>query len=127
MKPGKFQMVKAALRDDGRRSEGVDANGLRRPVPQADPASPSLGLRAVPERTTAAELLAEIQRLYLEHRATADRATQRRLETAIRACSDRFRAFRGWTIVSTAPPAKTGRPPAANGPRYFRTAQSPLG
>jgi hypothetical protein len=122
MRPEQYRMVKAELRtnttdtrDTARTSSASSLGTVLGPGDGDD----GPRLRAVP--VTADALLAEVQRLYLEHRATADRATQRRLETAIRACSDRFRAFRGWTIVSTAAPAKTGRPPAER-PRYFRKA-----
>ena len=95
-----------------RRTEKFDATGHVRPGQQAGPASTLPVIRTLPESTTAAELLQEIERLYKALHALPSRDqpntshTSRRsaayaaLEAQIRAYSDRYRAFEGWTVVS---------------------------
>lgn len=91
MHPGKFQMVKAALRDDGRNS--FRATGQVRPVPQADPASALHLVRTFPEGTTADVLRAEILRLYrlLDPPSSASPAIERQI---------RALAVRHWDLTA---------------------------
>jgi len=97
-------MAKADLRDDGR--QACPATG---PLPyfvHRGPASPIPVVRTLPDGTTAAALLREIERLYPQR---ADPA----ITVQIAALSRRYIALDGWTSVS--PPIPHGRAPGVTG------------
>jgi hypothetical protein len=115
-------MIKAEYR----RTNAFDAPGHSTPVVEGDRASTVEVLRTLPEGSTGAELLREIERLFeaLQALPAGRRADRAVLETQIRRYADRFKALEpgGWTAVS--PPLPRGGDRTTSR-RFFRTASEP--